>query len=73
MIFGFLGMGKAGRPFYKGKGMGRAGLVLGAVGIVGGILFILLVAVGVNPAVRQRAGRLRAGLELRLRAHHRHV
>jgi hypothetical protein len=49
VIFGFLGLSKA-KVLEKGKGMAIAGLVLGAVGIIGGILFIVLVAVGVNNA-----------------------
>jgi hypothetical protein len=49
LIFGFLGLSKA-KTVDKGKGMAMAGLVLGAVGIIGGILFIVLVAVGVNNA-----------------------
>ena len=47
IIFGFLGLSKA-KTVEKGKGMATAGLVMGALGIVGGILFIVLVAVGVN-------------------------
>ena len=49
VVFGFLGMGKA-KELGKGRGMSLAGVILGLVGIVGGILFLVLVTIGVNKA-----------------------
>jgi hypothetical protein len=42
LVFGFLGLGRS-KASGQGKGMSLAGLVLGAIGIIGGILFIVLV------------------------------
>ena len=49
VVFGFIGMSKA-KEIGKGRGMGLAGLILGLVGIIGGILFLVLVIIGVNKA-----------------------
>jgi hypothetical protein len=49
VVFGFLGMGKA-KQIDKGRGMSLAGMILGVVGVIGGILFLVLVTIGVNKA-----------------------
>ena len=49
IVFGFIGIGKA-KEIGKGRGMSLAGLILGLVGIIGGILFLVLVIIGINNA-----------------------
>ena len=43
IIFGFLGLKKANEMGGTGKGMSIAGIVLGAVGTIASILFLVLV------------------------------
>jgi hypothetical protein len=49
IVFGFIGIGKA-KEIGKGRGMSLAGLILGLVGIIGGILVLVLVIIGINNA-----------------------
>ncbi len=48
-VFGFLGLSKA-KQSGQGRGMSLAGLILGLIGIIGGILFLVLVTIGINNA-----------------------
>jgi hypothetical protein len=48
IVFGALGIGKAGKLGGRQKGLAIAGLVCGAVGIVAAILFIVLIVNTVN-------------------------
>jgi len=55
IVFGFIGLSKA-KQIGKGKGMSLAGIILGAVGIIGGILFIVLIAITADDANDDRTG-----------------
>jgi len=45
IIFGAIGIGQTNKdPYLKGKGMAVAGLVLGILGTIGGIIWMLAVA-----------------------------
>ncbi len=48
IIFGFLGISRANRMGGERKGMAIAGLVLGIVGVVAGVLWLVLVVVAAN-------------------------
>jgi hypothetical protein len=43
LVFGFIGLGRA-KTSGQGRGLSLAGIVLGAIGVIGGILFIVLIA-----------------------------
>jgi uncharacterized membrane protein YvbJ len=46
IIFGAIGISQTNKdPYLKGKGMATAGLVLGIIGIVGGIIWLIVVAI----------------------------
>jgi hypothetical protein len=47
-VLGFLGMNKARDENLSGRGMAMAGLITGGVGVLGGIIYWILYAVGTH-------------------------
>ena len=48
LVFGFVSMKQMTSRAEGGRGMAIAGIILGALGVLGGIILILLVAVGLH-------------------------